>query len=89
MAYESLRRSREKALRRPRDTSSDGLQPLSTPQLPLEKRPVESHGVTEAISGELLGELLGQGARRRICDLIDMRLHFFPGLGFRFVFTVL
>jgi hypothetical protein len=34
-------------------------------------------------------ELFGQGVRRRVCYLIDMLLHFFPGLGLGLVFAIL
>ena len=40
-------------------------------------------------SRESLDELFGQGVRRRVCDLIDVLLHFFPGLSLGFVFSVL
>ena len=39
-------------------------------------------------SGEFLSELLSQGVRRRVCYLIDMLLHFFPGLGLGVVFAI-
>jgi hypothetical protein len=43
---------------------------------------------TGKTSGELLSELLSQGVRCRVCYLIDMRLHFLPGLGLGVVIAI-
>ena len=39
-------------------------------------------------SGEFLSELFSQGVRRRVCYLVDMLLHFFPGLGLGVVIAI-
>ena len=43
---------------------------------------------TRKTSGEFFSELFGQGVRGRVGYLIDMRLHFFPGLGLGVVISI-